>query len=138
MFVALLVRATYHRQIDGAISQEIVVQARKVRASTGEELEGGIDFGSNGILALNHMEGILLSLLELVAQRIQVLDDLCRTVVARGRRDVVKRGIRCQHGRVGRSEELLVRSLQRHSYWWRFLAVTRRPRGRKEFKDAEE
>lgn len=89
--LALAVEANHvhHWQIDGAISQEVVVQPGKVRPSAGDELELCVYLGSDRILALDDMKKILLLRLDLVANGAEVLDDLCRTANTRGRSDVV-------------------------------------------------
>jgi len=106
--------SAYDGQIDGPIGQEVVIKTREVGSSTRDKLESGLDLCGDGILALDDGEEALLLLLDLVAQGAEVLDDLSRSAKTGGRSYVVQRRVRCQRRRIGRSEKLLVCSLQRH------------------------
>ena len=56
---------TYNGQINGAIGQEIIVEARQIRTTGGQEFDNGVNLGSNGAVTFNDMEEIFLVLLEL-------------------------------------------------------------------------
>lgn len=105
---------TYNEDMDGAVSQEIVVQPRQIGASAGDELEGCVDDEYERTLALDGLENFLLLLLDLVAQSIEVLDDVGRSNAGGGSGDVVQRGVGGEEGRVGRRKELLVGRGGRH------------------------
>ena len=105
---------THDRNVNNSISEEVVVQAGKVSSATRDELDRGLGLDGDSILALNNIQNVLLLLLEVVALRAQVLDDLRRTSIACCGRDVVQRRVRSQQGRVRRSQELLIRSLKSH------------------------
>lgn len=101
--------------MDGAIRKEVLVHARKVGAAAADELEGGVDLDGKGMVVLNGEERILLFLLDGVAHRAEVLDDVGRARETRGGRDVVQRRVVCESRRTRSSEELLVSGLVRHS-----------------------
>ena len=79
----------YNWEVDGSVGEKVVVQAGEVRASAGKELQRRLDLDCNGNLALDYIQKLLLFLLNLVAQRVEVLDDLGRTIVRRCSCDIV-------------------------------------------------
>lgn len=112
--VAAKSAVAYNREANGVIGNEVIVQSGEVDCSAANEFQRDLRLDGDCILSLDDVQQLLLLLLDLVAQRAQVLDDVGRSVEAGGGRDVVKRGVWRQRRRVRRREELPVGSLQRH------------------------
>lgn len=106
---------TYHGHVNNAIGKELVVQAREVGAAVLQELDGETGLDGEGIVAFDDSDKVLLGLLHQVALGGEVLDDVSWTVEAGRRGDVVQRRVLGEGRRAGRSQELLVHSLQRHT-----------------------
>lgn len=71
---------TDDRESDDAICQKVVVQGWQICSSPGLEFDAGMNLDGDGICAFDHVQELLLLLLELVVLDVQVLDDLCRAV----------------------------------------------------------
>jgi len=81
--------------MDGAVGQEVVVEAGQVCAATGAELERGVDLDGDLVGRLDDIEEVFLLLLDLVPLGAEVLDDVGRAPVRRRRGDVVQRRVGC-------------------------------------------
>lgn len=106
---------TYHGNVSNAVGEELVVQARQVSPAVLYELDVEAGLDRESIVAFDDSDDVFLVLLDLVALGAEVLDNVGRAVEAGGRGDVVQRRVLGERRRAGRSQELLVHSLQRHT-----------------------
>ena len=105
---------TYDWEGDGAINEKVLVNVWEVRSTAKGKLQGGLDLDVERTLALNSIENLLLLLLDLVALRVQVLDNLGWTIEGGEGGNVVQRGVLGQKAGLRRGQVLLVSSLKRH------------------------
>ena len=84
---------TYHREDHGAVSNEVVVEARQVCASTRKELDGSLDIEADSICTFYAIQDLLLFLLQHFLVRCVVLHNGSGRIDGSQGRDVVERGI---------------------------------------------
>lgn len=91
---------THDWQCNGAISKEVIIQVRKICSTAREEFDGGVNLCRKGILAFDHIEELLLLLLQVVDLTIEVLDYLGGAVDGDEGCDVVQRRVAGEEARV--------------------------------------
>lgn len=67
---------SYNRELNFKVGKEVVVHPREVRAAARYEGERGLDLEGDDVLAVNNLEDVFTLLVDLVAQRVVVLDDI--------------------------------------------------------------
>ena len=82
-------RSAYNWESDNAVREEVVIQAGKICAASCEKLDGGVDLYRESISTLNHIEDLLLLLLELAALASKVLADIGGAIEGDESRNVV-------------------------------------------------
>lgn len=88
-----LEETTYDGKDHGAISNEVVVEARQVCASTREEFDGSLDIKADSICTLYAVQNLLLLLFQDFLMRSVVLANGSGRIDGSQGRDVVERGI---------------------------------------------
>jgi len=99
---------TYNGQIGHAVCDEVVVEAREVGPATRLELETSVRLDGDEATTINDIEDLLLLLLDLLLERVQVLDNFGRAREGGGGRDIVQGRLVSQQRGAGAGEELLV------------------------------
>lgn len=98
----------YNGNGNSAVSQEVVIKARRIRTTASNKLHHSLKLQHRGAATVNLLNDILGILLDLLADQAQVLDDVVGTADGSRSGDVVQGGIRRQKCRVGSRQELLV------------------------------
>jgi hypothetical protein len=107
-------RGTYNWERNNAIGEEVVVQAGKICAASSEKFEGGVNLYRQSVAAVNHIQKLLLLLLELMALAGKMLEDFGRAIEGDERCNVVERRVVSQERGVWSLQKLPVCSLKRH------------------------
>jgi len=75
--------------VNFSLREEVVIKSRQVWSATADKSHRRLDLDGGGVSALNDIEKIFGGFLDLVAQRVQVLDDIGRTANRSRSRDIV-------------------------------------------------
>lgn len=99
---------TYHWECDDLVNEEVIVQARKIRPSTSQELQSGFNLEGDAIRALDEAQDGLILLAHLPLLRGEVLEDGRGLGDGRQGRDISNAGSIRECAGAGIAQEVVV------------------------------
>lgn len=105
---------THHRDCDGLVDDEVIVEGQQIRPPAAGEEQGGLDLEAEGVGTLDGAERGLELLIQRPADGLQVLDDVLGSRVRGRGGDVVQRGLFREQLRLWPGQETLVDRLKGH------------------------
>lgn len=105
---------TYHRECDNFINKEVVVKARQICSSAGQELQSSLDLKRDAIRALDEAQDVLILLPNLLVLRREMLEDDSGLADRSQGRDVRNGRVVGERAGTRIVQEVVVLGLQRH------------------------